>query len=206
MASNSPDYYLCIILCNSDSGLIHYAYLRSGHDLCNTHTTGHHLLSESILYLSVVLMRQTATGDLVDQQRKLGSALCVVAAEAHHGAAGTGNMSCAKSDSHHLGCQQMLGLPLSSLLHCSPQLQTQRICQGHRHSIPYLAVLIVHIAIELELIRESLHYIRLVSDKEDSHTTCQPSSIPKAGMLKWMSIFCSSRATEEFLFITRHAG
>ena len=83
VASNSPDYYLCIILCNSDSGLIHYAYLRSGHDLCNTHTTGHHLLSESILYLSVVLMRQTATGDLVDQQRKLGSALCVVAAEAH---------------------------------------------------------------------------------------------------------------------------
>ena len=50
MASNSLDYFLYIILCNFYSCLMHYAYLCLGHDLCNIHTTGHHLHSEIILY------------------------------------------------------------------------------------------------------------------------------------------------------------
>ena len=128
MASNSPDYFLCIIICNTDPGLIHHAYLCSGHDLCNTHTTGHRLHNESILYLSVVMMRQTATGDLADQQRKLGrllSALCVMAADAHHGAAGTVNMSCAESPhiiwaaSRFLAC--LSAVSWSAALSCRPR-------------------------------------------------------------------------------------
>ena len=60
--------YLNLITCSSYSGLMHSAYLCLGHDLGNTHITGHGLHSENILYLSVVVMRQTATGDLDDNR------------------------------------------------------------------------------------------------------------------------------------------
>ena len=57
---------------------------------------------------------------------------------------------------HHLGCQQVSSLALSGLLHSRPQLQAQAVRQGHRHSIPDLPVLAVHVAVELEVIWKPL--------------------------------------------------
>ena len=59
-------------------------------------------------------------------------------------------------------------MPLSCLLQGCPELHAQGVCQRHWNSVANLAVLIVHISIEAEVIRESLRIPRTMVMHEHS--------------------------------------
>ena len=70
-----------------------------------------------------------------------------------------GHSVCHEITSHgcQLGGQQRLRLGCSLVIEGRTKLPAQGCCQGRGHGIANLAVLVMHIAVEAEVIWEALH-------------------------------------------------